>query len=109
MSLSQRDLRRTIVVKCPKEISVTTMHLEKDQIDLLKKNAYDSLDSFLQSYPYQGEAPGLWAVTRGYYSLLDHHYPTGYDQIDRVDNKGRSALMIGVINQRHDIVEKLIH
>ena len=37
MSLSQRDLRRTIVVKCPKEISVTTMHLEKDQIDLLKK------------------------------------------------------------------------
>ena len=48
-------------------------------------------------------------MTRGYYSLLDHLYPTGYDQIDRVDNKGRSVLMIGVINQRHDIVEKLIH
>lgn len=107
-TLSRADLNRTIMISCPKELTLTTLNLKEEQLESILESCDKSIKEFIIRYPHRGHYPTLWAVQRGYNTVLDSLYQSG-NFVENLDKQGNSPLMIAVLNQRRDIVKQLIN
>lgn len=106
-TFSKADLSRTILIDCPKELSLSKMRLDKEHIGLIYKRCDSSLKRFLKTYIHHSQYPSRWAVNKGYSEVLSQicHCEKFHDYIDK---DGNNLLMVAVLNQRLDIVKILL-
>ena len=106
-TFSEADLSRTVLIDCPKELTLTRMRLKKDIIDVIYERCDSSLKNFLKSYVHHSQYPSRWAVSKGYCQVLSQICRSGQFR-DFIDHDGNNLLMVAVLNQRRDIVKLLL-
>ena len=111
-SLSEVDKNRTIIVPCPKELSLTSLWVEQDTLDNIFQETRQAVHLFAQKYPYQKESLALWAAKRGYVDLLKNALEDVLNdnelEYELVDQQGNSILMLGLLYQKYEVVKYLL-
>lgn len=108
-SLAQCDRQRTIVIPCPKSLTLTSFKLAQNCIEELEVLVDKALENFAAEYRHVGDHTALWAIKRDYADIFDQLLVTeANDILEYRDHLQQNSLMIAIAQGRPRIVEKIL-